>query len=632
MVRDITRPEDHIVEYLDRPPYNSRDLGSRYLHQDVYDPRVEIELRDSGFYHISQILGKLTLHNALINALIERWRPETHTFHLPYGECTITLEDVAMIFGLPTDGLPVSGFTDSSSSSLENEFMIQFATIPTAADHKGSGVKLAWLRTLKRRMQLDTALGRQMYVKIHILLLFGTNLFCDKSGMTIHWKFLPLLRNFAEIRDFSWGSACLAHLYRTLCRASRYNCKDVDGPLALLCVWAWERLPFLAPVRSQPSFPLACSWIAWSSQFHGYKKWTISHIRQLIDDIPVDGFVWNPYSHERIGNIVVPNEILQHRLMWSATVPLISFECIEWHASDRVKRQFGLQQEVPSQPMMLAEAHNMVLTGPKNKDWRDEHYAYIMMWTNRLTSVLVGDPVVHYEASEAYMQWYNDEYRAHLRLTGYYPYTQPYTEPGVSFFSQLFDDSHSLQMPPYQAYYRPAMSQQRDTAEQSSNRQLYRWAPETDTSQWVNELLDPQLQALQCSRQSPQIVCGRSSVDSQVRRCSPSPRSGARRSIDSIQSDSIQSVARGIGFSNAVDFPQVQAPMAEDDNVGEDDSDSDSDGGAVGADMADTPDIHGKGYNLRIEPTRRSASRYTPSTIKKAVKKCTKFVKKTFSK
>ncbi|XLT25327.1 hypothetical protein HN873_056619, partial [Arachis hypogaea] len=22
-------------------------------------------------------------------------------------------------------------------------------------------------------------------------------------------------------------------------------------------------------------------WIAWSSQFHSYKKWTISHIRQL---------------------------------------------------------------------------------------------------------------------------------------------------------------------------------------------------------------------------------------------------------------------------------------------------------------------------------------------------------------
>ncbi|RYR56996.1 hypothetical protein Ahy_A05g022738 [Arachis hypogaea] len=94
-----------------------------------------------------------------------------------------------------TDGLLVSGFTDSSSNSLENEFMIQFLIVPTAANHKGSDVKLAWLHTLKRRLQ--------MHVKIHILLLFGTNLFCDKSRLTVHWKFLPLLQNFAEIRDFS---------------------------------------------------------------------------------------------------------------------------------------------------------------------------------------------------------------------------------------------------------------------------------------------------------------------------------------------------------------------------------------------------------------------------------------------
>ncbi|XP_072078094.1 serine/threonine-protein phosphatase 7 long form homolog [Arachis hypogaea] len=143
-----------------------------------------------------------------------------------------------MIFGLPIDGIPMSGFMDSSTNGLENEFMTQFGIVPTAADHKGSSVKLAWLRTLKQRMQLDTALGRQMYIKIHSLLLFGTNLVCDKSGMTIDWKFLPLLRNFSDIRGFSWGSACLAHLYRALCRASRYDCKEVDGPLALLCIWA----------------------------------------------------------------------------------------------------------------------------------------------------------------------------------------------------------------------------------------------------------------------------------------------------------------------------------------------------------------------------------------------------------
>ncbi|MFQ6667581.1 hypothetical protein Gotur_033547, partial [Gossypium turneri] len=40
----------------------------------------------------------------LISAFVERWRSETHTFRLPYRECTITLEDVQLQLGLPMDG------------------------------------------------------------------------------------------------------------------------------------------------------------------------------------------------------------------------------------------------------------------------------------------------------------------------------------------------------------------------------------------------------------------------------------------------------------------------------------------------------------------------------------------------
>ncbi|CAN1225785.1 Protein MAIN-LIKE 2 [Linum grandiflorum] len=39
----------------------------------------------------------------LCTTLIDRWRPETNTFHMYHGEMTITLEDVAFLTGLPVD-------------------------------------------------------------------------------------------------------------------------------------------------------------------------------------------------------------------------------------------------------------------------------------------------------------------------------------------------------------------------------------------------------------------------------------------------------------------------------------------------------------------------------------------------
>ncbi|MBA0817941.1 hypothetical protein Gohar_028188 [Gossypium harknessii] len=49
------------------------------------------------------------LDPTLINVLVERWRPKTHTFYLSCGECTIALKNVALQLNLPLDGLVVTG-------------------------------------------------------------------------------------------------------------------------------------------------------------------------------------------------------------------------------------------------------------------------------------------------------------------------------------------------------------------------------------------------------------------------------------------------------------------------------------------------------------------------------------------
>ncbi|KAK5793276.1 hypothetical protein PVK06_034418 [Gossypium arboreum] len=50
----------------------------------------------------------------LIFPLVERWHPETHTFHLLCGECTVTLEDVALQLGVLTDRSAVTGVSTIS--------------------------------------------------------------------------------------------------------------------------------------------------------------------------------------------------------------------------------------------------------------------------------------------------------------------------------------------------------------------------------------------------------------------------------------------------------------------------------------------------------------------------------------
>nr|XP_025670485.1 protein MAIN-LIKE 1-like [Arachis hypogaea] len=216
----------------------NRNLLVRKLDPpQTWNPMVENHLRATGFYHVSRI-GVIRGFHPMLAALVERWRSETHSFVLPIGEVTVTLEDVAHIFGLPIDGEPVSGWTDSSSEFVQSQGIAIFGREPSVSHNAKSYIKLAWVRRIRDAESLDTEESIRRYVRCHILCLLGSTLLTDKSTAYVHAKYLPLLRDFEQIHTYSWGSTCLAHLYRALCRASRYDTKEMDGPLNLLFVWA----------------------------------------------------------------------------------------------------------------------------------------------------------------------------------------------------------------------------------------------------------------------------------------------------------------------------------------------------------------------------------------------------------
>ena len=78
----------------------------------------------------------------LITCLVERWRPETHTFHVPVGEMTITLQDVAIILGLRIDGPTVMGTYVLDVIELRGELL---GVTPPADSLRGSAISIRWL-------------------------------------------------------------------------------------------------------------------------------------------------------------------------------------------------------------------------------------------------------------------------------------------------------------------------------------------------------------------------------------------------------------------------------------------------------------------------------------------------------
>jgi Plant mobile domain len=181
-----------------------------------FDERCVPILKMLGLYQLSLVPYTKT-DPRLITTLVEHWRPETHTFHLPVGEVTVTLQDVSCLWGLPISGPLVIERSDGGTAKLirdtfgidiNAEMMKKKCRTGRGENQEdvikesGFSISLKWLRTTYAELADDaTEDDVTQYTQVYLLDLFGSVLFPDSSGDSVPVMYLKFLQDIESIID-----------------------------------------------------------------------------------------------------------------------------------------------------------------------------------------------------------------------------------------------------------------------------------------------------------------------------------------------------------------------------------------------------------------------------------------------
>ncbi|RYQ90158.1 hypothetical protein Ahy_B09g096409 isoform B [Arachis hypogaea] len=334
----------------------------------------------AGLYHLARLNDRwFRLDEALVSAFVERWRPETHTFHMPFGECTVTLQDVAYHLGLPVDGRYVSGCL--------SEFHIYI---------QGGRPAWVWFQEL---------LG---------VTPPPSQLFADKSGNRVHIRWLPYVARLEEMGTYSWGSAALAWLYRCMCRVANRHVVKLAGPIQLLQSWIFWCFPLFRPAGYETfSWPLASRWSGYNPS-SSEKGPRVQMWRLRIDRLQDREFIWMPYSILDVLQVVHPEALEpRHMALWRFVTSLIYFSVIEWHQIDRVLPQFGGVQPRPNPALNIDFL--MSKDGRGGDRWFPYHLQkWHLYWDDRAETVLRFDVVADPGPSHEFLEWWSQHRKRFL--------------------------------------------------------------------------------------------------------------------------------------------------------------------------------------------------------------------------
>ncbi|KAM3278401.1 hypothetical protein ACQJBY_045956 [Aegilops geniculata] len=338
------------------------------------------------------------------------WSGETNTFVFPWGEATVTLEDMAVLGGLPLLGGPVW-------SRLPDELRGDVDALQAVR------VALNWSKSKKVNYTLwvkhfieETGAGAgaagdgRGEAEAATLLEHGAfwltrYVLPVESFDVVRADVLPLAAGLARGRCSALAPAVLANIYNDLSALSHHLSLGAShqpfvasAPLHILQLWVWERFPELCPAINShggdPGMPRAAKW------YNIRRMLDPGHIHAVF--MSPDEFKWRPYGGSSFAlpqakggcwvhcNELATSKELQSFAQCLRPCELVGMQCIEQYCPHRVARQLGFDQDVPG---TVARANSSRKTA-----WA----TYKMQLENVLLFVPQRDPGMTFE----YTQWW----------------------------------------------------------------------------------------------------------------------------------------------------------------------------------------------------------------------------------
>ncbi|CAA3004977.1 Hypothetical predicted protein [Olea europaea subsp. europaea] len=356
---------------VDNPvPLKAKFVGWRYPKKDwkkwVYRMQSlhHSTWKQAGI-HDAIINSTFKIHRSddLILGVAEKWCSKTNTFVFPWGEATITLEDMMFLGGFSVLGDSVLAPPGDGEETIRKLHEARSHIIVGKVQRAS---QCAWMRKF---MDSESEIEHEAFLAYWL----SRYVFPCGHDLVLGTVF-PISVHLVRETKIALAPAVLASIYKNLSLlqeaivasrklGTREGQKEVlkvqvTAPFQLVQAWVWERFPTLSPKSNSVRCgePRLAIW-------HGLKKMEMENVLAAIDHAE-ESFIWRPYM--RALNNSLLDMVYKEKDYWIfvesflgdkfeglvrclRTSELVSLDadCIEQYLPHRVAMQFGMDQDLP---------------------------------------------------------------------------------------------------------------------------------------------------------------------------------------------------------------------------------------------------------------------------------------------